>query len=88
MIEEKEKKPKDSSIQKKDLQDSNKNQDIIPEEILEAIPEEDRGRVASIIKQTMISGVMKRNNPIADKVTSKPYYATYYFLRRARFKRP
>ena len=42
---------------------------VIPEEIFEAIPEEDRGRVASIIKQTMISGVMRKSNPIAEKIT-------------------
>lgn len=75
MTEKKEKKPKEDSLQKNDTQDSKKNQEqdnqeIIPEEILDAIPEEDRSRVASIIKQTMISGVMKRSNPIADKVTS------------------
>lgn len=46
------------------------NEEVIPEEILEAIPEEDRGRVSSIIRQTMISGVMRGNNPIADKITS------------------
>jgi len=43
---------------------------FIPDEILEAIPEEDRGKVAAIIRQTMISGVMRRSNPIADKITS------------------
>ncbi len=42
---------------------------IIPEEILEAIPEEERGKFASIIKQTMVSGVLRRSNPIADKIT-------------------
>lgn len=47
------------------------SEEIIPEEILEAIPEEDRGKVASIIKQTMISGVMRRSNPVADKITSE-----------------
>ena len=47
-----------------------KKSDIIPDEILDSIPEEERGKVASVIKQTMISGVMKRNNPIAEKITS------------------
>ena len=46
------------------------NRDIIPEEILDALPEEERGRVASIIKQTMISGVMRQSNPITEKITS------------------
>lgn len=43
--------------------------EIIPDEVLDAIPEEERGKVASIIKQTMISGVMRRSNPIAEKIT-------------------
>lgn len=43
---------------------------FIPDEILEAIPDEDRVKVAGIIRQTMISGVMRRSNPIADKITS------------------
>lgn len=51
--------------------ESSSSEEIIPEEILEAIPEEDRGKVASIIRQTMISGVMKRSNPLADKMTSE-----------------
>lgn len=46
------------------------HQEMIPDKILDAIPEEDRGRVSSIIRQTMISGVMRGNNPIADKITS------------------
>ena len=52
-------------------QETSGSEDIIPEDILEGIPEKERGRVASIIKQTMISGVMKRSNPIADKITSE-----------------
>ncbi len=55
---------KDSSIK----EDSNEG--VIPYEIFEAIPEEDRGRVASIIRQTMISGVMRKSNPIAEKITT------------------
>lgn len=43
--------------------------DIIPEEVLEAIPEEDRGKVVSIIKQSMFSGISRRTSPIADKIT-------------------
>lgn len=56
---------------KKDEQEKSLSEEIIPEEILDAIPEEDRGRVASIIKQTMVSGVMRRSNPIADKITTE-----------------
>jgi len=55
-----------------DLENNKPNSDeIIPDEILDAIPEEDRGKVASIIKQTMISGVMRRSNPVSDKITSE-----------------
>lgn len=60
------------STDKKNFQDGNFSaEEIIPNEILDAIPEEDRGRVAGIIRQTMISGVMKRSNPIADKITTE-----------------
>lgn len=52
-------------------ENSSTSDDIIPDEILDTIPEEDRGKVASIIKQTMVSGVMRRSNPIADKITSE-----------------
>lgn len=54
-----------------DEQDNSASDKIFPDEFFEAIPEEDRGKVASIIKQTMISGVMKRNNPIAEKITAE-----------------
>ncbi len=57
------------SAKNESLKSSDSQNEIIPEEILEAIPEEDRGKVASIIKQTMISGVMRRSNPIAEKIT-------------------
>ncbi len=52
-----------------DKREDSSSDEIIPEEVLDAIPEEDRGKVASIIKQTMISGVMRRSNPIAEKIT-------------------
>lgn len=51
--------------------ESSLSEELIPEDLLEKIPEEDRGRVESIVKQTMISGVMRRNNPIADKITTE-----------------
>lgn len=44
---------------------------VIPDEILEAIPEEDRREVSRIINSTMISGIMQRKNPIADKITTE-----------------
>lgn len=56
--------------EEKNTSNESGQEEVIPEEILEAIPEEDRGRVSSIIRQTMISGVMRGNNPIADKITS------------------
>lgn len=43
--------------------------DIIPEEVLEGIPIEDRGKLISMVKQTMISSVSRRSNPIAEKIT-------------------
>lgn len=49
----------------------NLSEDIIPEEVLEAFPEEERGRIESVMRQTIISGVMRRGNPIADKITSE-----------------
>lgn len=67
--------PKKTKKELEEIKDSDDNktesEEIIPEEILEAIPEEERGKVAGIIKQTMISGVMRRSNPIADKITSE-----------------
>jgi len=44
---------------------------IIPEELLEQIPKEERGKVVSIIRQTMFSGIMGRRNPIADKISGE-----------------
>jgi hypothetical protein len=68
------KKEKDKELEIPEKENDKKSspdnsESIIPDEILEAIPEEDRGRVASIIQQTMISGVMRRSNPIAEKIT-------------------
>ena len=51
--------------------DANETADITPEEILEQIPAEHRGRIAAIIKHTMISGVMKSGGPLSDKITSE-----------------
>lgn len=44
---------------------------IIPDEILEAIPFEDRSRFKAIVQETMVSSISKRTNPIADKITSE-----------------
>lgn len=78
MAEKKEhKKPSSKDlVQDSEKQDSEKNkqnekeESVIPDEILEQLPEEERGRVTSIIRQTMIAGVLGRKNPIADKITS------------------
>lgn len=59
------------NAEKKKQDNNQKEESIIPEEVLEQIPEEERGRVTSIIRQTMISGVLGRKNPIADKITSE-----------------
>ena len=57
-----------SSI-KSDSEENKKEESVIPDEILEQMPEEERGRVISIMKQTMFSGIMSRKNPIAEKIT-------------------
>ena len=74
--DEKEVQEEDKSLQNETTKNESSeyatsSDDIIPDEVLEALPEEDRGKVASIIKQTMVSGVMRRSNPIADKITSE-----------------
>jgi len=46
-------------------------EEIIPQEILESIPAENRGKVVSIIKQSIFSGVMRRGNPISEKITEE-----------------
>ncbi len=42
---------------------------LIPDEIYENIPEEDRDRIESIVSQTLISGVMRQNHPLSEKIT-------------------
>lgn len=44
---------------------------IIPDEILEAIPIEERSKVKAIIQRTMFSSISNRTNPIADKITTE-----------------
>lgn len=57
---------------KKDSKRENNNDDpLIPDEILEAIPVEERGKVISVIKQSMFSSITRRSNPIADKITTE-----------------
>lgn len=59
-------------VQKNDSKKGNDNDDsIIPDEILEAIPVEERGKVISVIKQSMFSSITRRSNPIADKITTE-----------------
>jgi hypothetical protein len=57
-----ERKPKDSHKPKEE-------EGFIPEEILDEIPAEDKSKIISI--QTMFSGLMKRTNPLADKITEE-----------------
>lgn len=70
-MEEKEINQEKESENRNNSQENLNAEGIIPEEILDVIPEEDRGRVATIIKQTMFSSVMRRGNPIADKITTE-----------------
>ncbi len=63
--------PVESKIEKSGELQPNVEDNIIPEGVLDALPAEERGRVAAIIKQTMISGMMTRSNPISDKITSE-----------------
>ena len=44
---------------------------VIPNEVLETIPDEERGRLFSIMKETMISSFMSNNDPIAEKITAE-----------------
>lgn len=75
MEDNKENKEENSEIAKKSVEtETNKsdiNDELIPEEILDAIPIKDRGKVVSIIKQSMFSGVMRRGNPISEKITEE-----------------
>lgn len=57
-------------IKSKDGIDNNMT-DIIPEEVLKTIPVEERGKMVSIIKQSMFSGIVKKNNPISEKITEE-----------------
>jgi len=43
---------------------------IIPEELLNAIPEEDRGKIISIMQKTMFSSIVRSSNPLSEKITS------------------
>ena len=56
---------------KKETSDSEGTSNIIPDDLLEAIPIEDRGRFKNVITKMMFSGVMKRGNPISEKITSE-----------------
>jgi len=63
---------KNSGLANKPENDSFDNTDnLIPDDILESIPVEDRGKVISIIKQSMFSGIMRRGNPISEKITEE-----------------
>jgi len=52
-----------------EIKSSSDDLGVIPDEVLDAIPEEDRGKVFSIIKQSMFSEITRRSNPIAEKIT-------------------
>ncbi len=44
---------------------------IIPEEILKDLPVNERGKIAAIIKHTMVSGFLRSQSPISEKITSE-----------------
>lgn len=46
-------------------------EEVFPKEFLEAIPEEDRGRVKAVISQMMISSNVRPRNPLLNKITSE-----------------
>jgi hypothetical protein len=50
--------------------DDNGN-NLIPSELLNAIPVEERSKVISIIRQSMYSSVSRHGNPIAEKITTE-----------------
>lgn len=65
-------KTKSSSDEKHNESESGGGIDgIIPKEILESIPVEDRGKFISVFQQSMFSDVMSRSNPISEKITSE-----------------
>ncbi|MGB0949100.1 MAG: hypothetical protein ACPGU0_03210 [Marinirhabdus sp.] len=43
----------------------------IPEEILDAIPAEDRGKFVSIMQQSMFASISRRKNPLTEKITTE-----------------
>ena len=47
------------------------NHKIAPNEILEAVPAEERGRFISIMKESMFASFMSGNDPIAEKITTE-----------------
>ena len=53
------------------IKDDDKDSEFIPDDILEAFPVEERGKLVSIIKQSMFSGIIKRSNPITERITEE-----------------
>jgi len=47
------------------------NSKITPNEILEVIPAEERGRFISIMKESMFASFMRNDDPIAEKITTE-----------------
>ncbi len=63
----------DNSKYNKSAKESDKAfvENIIPEEILKDIPTSERGKIAAIIKHTMVSGILSPQNPLSEKITSE-----------------
>ena len=54
----------------KDIE-KNESSKIAPNEILEVIPAEERGRFISIMKESMFASFMRSDDPIAEKITTE-----------------
>ncbi|MBX2930616.1 MAG: hypothetical protein KF781_01575 [Chitinophagaceae bacterium] len=54
---------------------------IIPEEVLKALPVEERGKILSVVQQSMFQGVVRRGNPISEKITSEHISTLYREIR-------
>ena len=51
--------------------DSKEDFEVIPDDILDGIPIEDRSRIKGKMTQMMFSTEMKRSNPLSEKITSE-----------------
>ncbi len=57
--------------QKKATSEELDKEGLLPEDVLKAFPEEERERISSVVQSTIISGFLRRENPIANKITKE-----------------